>query len=240
MTNIELKKICEEIEDEIRDTYVDPEDNVSPIIDGIVDLDKYIATSPKILWILKEPYDDEENGVAKGGGWHFSKDFLTKDDFYTRIGKSHPTWHPIIYVSYGILKDFTNYEEMSFIRNDLSMIKVVSQIAVINIKKLPGFTRTNDFGPIERAYRENKELLHKQIEKYNPDIIIGGSTLHLFYDYLGITQKDIQIRGSIHFVIKNGKLLIHAYHPAQTQVGREAYVDDIVNVARDFWDSKRL
>jgi hypothetical protein len=236
MPDNRLMKICEEIEEEIWDTCIDPADMVSPVIDGIVDLDNYMATTPKILWILKEPYDDEENGVATGGGWHFSRDFLTKEDFYTRMGRSRVTWHPITYVTYGILNGFIGWNEMSFIRDDRSMLDVIRKIAVINVKKLPGFTRTKDSGSIALAYQMNKALLHKQIDTYNPDIIIGGSTLHLFYDELGIRQKDIRISGSIHFAINKGKLLIHAYHPAQTQVGREAYIGDIVDVAQKFWN----
>jgi hypothetical protein len=237
MTNPDLKKICDEIENEIWDTCVDPEDKTSPIIDGIVDIGKYIDTSPKILWILKEPYDELENGIATGGGWYFSKDFLTKDDFYTRMGRSRATWHPIIYVSYGILNGFMDYEEMSYISRDLSMAEVVKQIAVINVKKLPGLARVNDPGSIARAYQTNKTILHKQIQTYDPDIIIGGSTIHLFYDELGIKIKDIQKHGSIDFSRKGNKLIIAAYHPAQTQVGREIYVDDIMKVTRDFWNS---
>jgi hypothetical protein len=238
MKNNDFKKICAEIEDEIENTCIDPDDKASPIIDGIVNIDRYTDTTPKILWILKEPYDDEENGVATGGGWHFSKDFLTKDDFYTRMGRSRATWHPVIYVSYGIINSLTTWDEMSDIRDDLSMLKVIEQIAVINVKKLPGFTRTKGFGPIERAYQANKTLLHKQIKIYDPDIIIGGSTMHLFYEELGIKKEEIEVCGSIHVSVKQNKLYIAAYHPGQTQVDRYTYVDDILKVAQDFPGSR--
>ena len=29
-----------------------------PITDGVVDVDLYLASSPKILWVLKEPVDE--------------------------------------------------------------------------------------------------------------------------------------------------------------------------------------
>jgi hypothetical protein len=40
MTNTDLKKICDQIENQIWDTCVDPEDKTIPIIDGIVDIGK--------------------------------------------------------------------------------------------------------------------------------------------------------------------------------------------------------
>ena len=173
MTSVEdFKSKCEQIEQEICDAYIDINGKAEPIVDGIVDIDKYLETEPKILWILKEPYDDVEDGLASGGGWHFSKDFLAKDDFYKRMGRSRVTWHPVIYVSYGILNSFRDYNDMDYIRDDQTMADVIKQIAVINVKKLPGLKQTKNFGPIKSAYLKHKELLHKQIELYNPDIII--------------------------------------------------------------------
>lgn len=233
-----FKNRCLEIESEIDKEYFDPSGNTSPIIDGIVDIEKYFQTAPKILWILKEPYDDQEDGMAIGGGWHLSKDFLAKKDFYDRMGRSRNTWHPIIYISYGIINDFMPWNGMYLIRNKPSMVDVVQQIAVINVKKMPGLTRTYNFTQIQKAYTEHKELLNRQIELYNPDIIIGGSTLHLFYDQIGIIQSELIEMNSVKYVIKKGKLYIAAYHPGQTQIKRDAYVDDIISTSKEFWQVK--
>ena len=236
---INFKTLCEQIEQEIWDTYIDDNGKTAPIIDGIVDIEKYHKTEPKILWILKEPYDDEEDGLASGGGWHFSRDFLAQDDFYHLMGRSRNTWHPIIYASYGLLNNFIGYNDMAYIRNDLKMIEVVKRIAVINVKKLPGLTRTYDFGPIYTSYQRNKKLLHRQIDTYNPDIVIGGSTMHLFHEELGIIQEDIINLGSINFAIKSNKLYISAYHPGQTQVTRDIYVNDIIKASQHFWNIRK-
>jgi len=220
------------IEDLIWADYADENDNCEPIIDGIVNIEKYLLSKLKILWILKEPYDDEEDGVAIGGGWHFANDFLFPDEFYKRMGRSRNTWHPIIYVSYGLLNDFMLWDDMDYIRNNQSMADIVRNIAVINVKKLPGFTRTNDFGPIWNAYNKHKKLLHNQLDTYNPDIIIGGSTLTLFYDELGIKKEDETKFGCIEYVEKNSKLYISAYHPAQTTVTRDIYINDIIKLTK--------
>lgn len=229
---------CKLIEDQIRTDYIDTNEKCEPIIDGIVDVEKYLNSKFQILWILKEPYDDEEDGFASGGGWHFANDFLAPDGFDKRMGRSRSTWQPIVYVTFGLLKDFMLFDDMDYIRDNPTMTNIVRHIAVINVKKLPGFTRTYDFGPIATAYNKHKDLLHKQIDTYNPNIIIGGSTLHLFYDELGLKKNDEKKFGCVEYYEKGEKLYIAAYHPAQTTVTRDCYVNDIINLVKAWADKK--
>lgn len=233
---IDLDKKCKEIEELICKNYVDEHGQCDPIVDGIVNIEKYLQSKFKILWILKEPYDDVENDLPSGGGWHYANDFLAPDGFYQRIGQSRGTWHPIIYTTYGILNNFLPYNSMDYIRDDESMAEIVRNIAFINVQKLPGFTRTYDYDRIWSAYQKHRDILLKQIETYNPDIVIGGYTLQLFLDDLGI-KDSLKNNGSVDYAIKNSKLFIHAYHPAQTQVTRDKYVDDIINTTKLWADS---
>jgi hypothetical protein len=232
---IEFEKQCKEVEASICAQYVDPNGLSEPIVDGIVNHYEYLNSKFKILWILKEPYDDLKDGVPCGGGWHFCNDFLAPDGFYKRIKQARSTWHPIIYTTYGLLNDFMQYESMDYIRDDESMAEIVRSIGVINVKKLPGYTRTYDYESICQAYINHKDILLKQVNTYNPDIIIGGSTLQLFYDDLGIRQ-GMKNCGSIDYAIKDSKLFIAAYHPAQTKIKRDIYVNDILNIAKK-WSS---
>ena len=41
--------------------------NRLPIYDGVCDLDGYLSSKPKIMWILKEPNGQTEKGIEKGG-----------------------------------------------------------------------------------------------------------------------------------------------------------------------------
>jgi hypothetical protein len=228
-----LTKECDTIEKSIKESYIDENGLSDPIVDGIVNIEKYLNQEFKILWILKEPYDDVENGLPSGGGWHYCKDFVSANEFIKKIGRSRATWHPIIYVSYGILNNFALFENMGYIRNDESMADVVKDIAVINVKKLPGFTQTCDYGTIGSAYNRHKDILLRQIETYKPNIIIGGSTMQLFYNDLGIS--DIQKNyGSVNYAVKDMKLFITAYHPAQRTITRPSYVNDIVNCVKQW------
>lgn len=228
---------CQAIEEEIWKSYTDDTQDSEPIIDGIVNTEKYLKSEIKILWILKEAYDDVKDGLPCGGGWHYCKDFLAPTGFYTRIKQSHPTWHPIIYVNYGILNNFIEYEKMDYIRDDLSMADIVQNVAIINIKKLPGLTRSYDYTKLYESYIAHKKVLLKQIDTYNPDVIIGGSTLQLFFDDLSIRDKIIK-KGSLYYASLNSKLFISAYHPAQTTITRDIYVNDIIRTTKDWFMQK--
>jgi hypothetical protein len=231
-TTKEFIKSCLQIEQEIWKDCIDESGNSKPIIDGIVDIDSYVKVHPKILWILKEPYDEVENGIPAGGGWSLTQDVLGRDDFYSRIRRTQSTWHPIIYVCTGLLNNFCDYGAMDYIHDNPGMVKILKSIAVINVKKLPGLTRTHSFNPIAEAYNTNKAILLKQIQTYDPDILIGASTMPLFYDDLGIDRKKIAKYGSINYVTKDSKIYIDAYHPAQTTITRSQYVNDIIYIVK--------
>jgi len=124
------------------------------------------------------------------------------------------------------------FEAMDRIANHPEMVKILRNIAVINVKKLPGFTRTHDFSAISDAYSQHKDILLRQLSVYDPDVIIGASTLPLFYNDLGIDRKSIQQSGCVNYAVKNKKVYIDAYHPAQLKVQRSQYVNDIITVVK--------
>ena len=79
MTLQNFKQQIEEIDQEIRKTYA--EDKLWPIYDGALNPEGYYNSDLKILWLVKEPYDD-------GGNGDFSlPDFFTKDynTFYKNL-----------------------------------------------------------------------------------------------------------------------------------------------------------
>ena len=233
-----LNTLCPQIDEEVKKSLIDPSGKSKPITDGIVDIELYTKACPKILWILKEPYDTEEDGVPAGGGWSLTQDVIGRWDFHLRIKRTQSTWHPIIYICYGLLNGFLPFEAMDKITDNPEMVKILRNIAVINVKKLPGLTRTHDFGAISEAYSKHKGILLRQLSVYNPDVIIGASTLPLFYDDLGIDRKGIQTLGCVNSIVKNKKIYIDAYHPAQLKVQRNQYVNDIITVVKSVLFSK--
>jgi hypothetical protein len=51
-----------------------------PIVDGIIDAEKYLEAKYKILWMLKEPHDEwvtmKKTGQKRNGGWDLAKGIL--------------------------------------------------------------------------------------------------------------------------------------------------------------------
>lgn len=227
--NTQVDKIDKIVESEIKSKV-----NADLIYDGIVDTKQYYNTTPKILWLLKEPYDDlDKDNNPSGGGWSMINDFLAKDDFFERIGKANKTWYPIIYASYGILNNYKPWYKEEIITK--KMADVIKKIAMINVQKVPAHTSSNN-SSIEVAYHQNKKVLLEQLKTYNPDIIIGGNTLKYFRKDLGIDDKFNGIDNEYFgYCLDNSKLYIDTYHPAQMIVSQEVYVNEIITVAKEKW-----
>jgi len=195
----------------------------NPVIDGIIDVEKYVNSKYRICWILKETHD---GGKDIGGGWSWQEKF-DKDDFYTGYS---PTWDPMIYITYAILNDVP-YADMKYIKEDPKMAHIFRHIAYINVNKMLGLTKSSDID-IQSKYDFWKNLLHRQIEVYDPQVIIFGSTFNYFKSYLGIEESEIQKGGSVNYVVKNGKIYLRAYHPAQKTIKAHIYAEDIINAVK--------
>lgn len=233
----DLKNRVENLKSRIGKEILSENEKVKPITDGIINVEKYFNSKYKILWILKEPYDDfDDEGNPVGGDWGLDEELNKKVVFSEFIG-GRRTYLPMIYTSYGILNDFISWGGMENVYKKPSMIDALKSVAYINVKKLPGFT-TSVRSVIEDAYRVNKDILNQQIRDYAPDIIIGGSTLYLFFNELGLSNDDFQTLGSVEYAIKNNRIYICAYHPSNRIVKEEMYCDDIINVVKLWAEQK--
>lgn len=235
MTTInELQIKVDEINKLVKDKIVSADPELSVVTDGIIDIEKYLNAKYKILWILKEPYDDfDEYGVPFGGGWGLDEVINPKQTIQEFVG-GKPTFKTMIYTSWGILHDFCLWESMNDVEDDPTMLNALKSIAIINIKKIPGYSKS-DYTTIKRYYQQHKLILKKQIESYDPDIIIGGNTLGFFLEDLELKGKMQGIDNDYFgYTIKNKKLYIDTLHPAQLSVARCNYVNDIIKVAKQW------
>jgi hypothetical protein len=189
--------------------------------DGVINVEEYYKSPIKILWILKEPYSGQGNEMLND---------LNENRAAGKKTDSQSTWHPLIYISHGILNGFINYDQMPNIAEDKSISEILRKISFINVKKNPGKSRSKN-NDIAKAYQENKELLRKQIETLKPDIIIGANTMQYFVNDLKLTEKF----KDYHW-IKDGQLYIKTYHPAQIGITRKEYVDKVIAVAKAWRD----
>lgn len=232
MKIIDLKNKEEEIKLLI-EKLADKDANRYPIYDGINNIEEYINSKYKILFVLKEPYDDDD-----GEGGDFSViDVIGKENY----GASTNTFYPLIYVSYGILNDFTLYDDMPDVKPNFKyMNNYLYKVAYINISKLPSLNRARTvFSDIQKAYNkdlENDSIVLKQIDAYKPDIVIGCGIGEILTDDLGL-YYDTKINACQSRKYPD-MLYVEAYHPAQTQITHEKYVDTIINIAKSWFNLK--
>lgn len=102
---------------------------------------------------------------------------------------------------------------------------------------MPG-QKTSDDSLISKAYNTWKPVLMRQIDFYNPQVIIFCGTFKFYKaDLVGVDSKPIYTSQSNSLNIyrkENGALLLDAYHPNQRFVKHEIYVNDILNAIKDF------
>ena len=129
------------------------------IFDGVADLALYLKSSPKVAWILKEPYDDFENGIPSGGGWSIPRDCFMKEDQEWKVR----TWQRVIYVMYGLANNL-RYSQMDYIKNDPDMGKVLRAVAWINLSKMPAYS-TSSITQITNQYKNFwRPIVQKQLD----------------------------------------------------------------------------
>jgi hypothetical protein len=219
---------CKELDVELHELNLKSQDSVY-VLDGIINVEKYLAAKYKILWILKEPYGEWEKGDS------LCKEIDKKRSWDEQPSSGRPTYRPMIYASYGILNDFILWKEIPSIGNEY-VYATIKSIAYINIKKNPGES-TSSPSQIKKSYKENKDFLLRQIITYNPDIIIGGYTLPLFFNDLNIPIENKRIISHIiHCYPTKNKLYLDTFHPSvrSSTCSEEDYCNSIISTVKDW------
>jgi hypothetical protein len=227
MNKIELEKEQKLIEVYINQFYERNNENLKPITDGVIDAEKYLKSKFRICWVLKEPYDDI------GGGWSLTQDMLNQEQLYNKYIRGSKSWEPVVYVTYSLFNNFISYSDMSYISDQPEMAQCFNNIAYINMCKMPANTRSNY--DLSDKYEFWKPILHWQLKQYDPQIIIFGGTFPYFKKDLGITDDEIKNVSRINFnyAIKNNKMFLDVYHPAQTTITRDIYVQGIIDIVKE-------
>jgi hypothetical protein len=199
--------------------------------DGLVNLEQYYKARPKILWILKEPYDED------GGGWSISELFNLSGSVLVspkhNLHKSK-TWLPVIYSSYAIHNGMMPWDWIGYPDKEPEVVDALKNIAVMNILKIPGNTTTPP-AKLKAGYNQHREILLRQLKTYNPDVIIGGNTLWHFHKDLELDKGEFCSDYEHEFWLKDGKVYIHCAHPSTTNRSEkriETYVDGITEIVK--------
>jgi hypothetical protein len=230
-----LEKI-RHIDKRVKEEIIDETGSCEAVLDGIVDIDYYLKSDFKILWILKEPRD-----VKNGGAWDSRESLKCLDD--AKRNEWRPTFYKIIYTSFGILNSFTLWDGMDYIHNNPSMKETLKSIALINLKKLPninseGFASNNN--EIYEAYKKHKKLILDQIKLINPDVIIGANTLQYIIEDFGFSRNEMKKTDTMEYFFASERLFINAKHPSYFIIKETDYCDDIITVTKRWTETIRL
>lgn len=213
--------------DELADSKGLWTEDVGPIRDGVADIEAYQQSSPKVMWVLKEPYDDfKEDGSPYGGDYTLMEDL--KKNRNAQLGTMPLTIQRVIYTTYGIFTDY-EYDDMGWYYEP-ETYKYILQIAYINLSKMPGGTKS---GSMTTKYQIWRDIVLKQFDLYKPDVMIFGHTFQDVKDDLGIEDKDKILTGNgwVDIYRKDNRLYVDAYHPGIPGSDR-MYVNTIANNVR--------
>lgn len=198
--------------------------------DGIVDLESYTSAPTRILWILKEAVD--EYGSRKYDA--------TLIDENIRHGQVCDTLRKMAYAAYGILNRKYSWEDIPEFCDGAG--ESLKQVAIINVKKTAG-NPESDPGQILEAFDRFKELIFKQVDAYQPDVVIfgfpnvcerivAGIYTHATgkdYDYLRDSTEEQLV-----YTVESNRLYLWWYHPAYPSLYDKKYFTKIVEHVRNF------
>ena len=223
MTVEELTQAQKELHDEIQhfaEKHCSANENLWPIYDGVKNIDAYLKSPLKIMWILKEPYDED------GGGWEISAAYKNED------GRKKATYRRMAASTYGFINNIY-YDDLVKVKDKESIFSALDSIAYINLSKMPGNNRTTNTSA-KAYYKLWKDFLHKQIRIYNPNVIIFGGTMdyfefdnepQLFDTYF---NSDVNPECKAKIYQHESRWLISIYHPSAI-VSDEVYIDLLID-----------
>lgn len=169
--------------------------------DGVVSEGDYLASSQKIVFILKEVNDPD------GGGWDLRK--------FVAEGGRHQTWDNTTRWVYGI-RNIASIPDWNFFKNITKnfRIETLKSIGVLNLKKSPGM-HTADHASLTAVANEDKKFIQQQYSLYDPDLTICGGTGELFKKVVGDkSMKWSQTSRGIRWYERNtGKFVVSFAHP---------------------------
>lgn len=197
------------------------------IYDGIVNLDEYINSEIKIMWILKEVHS-----VGDNGEWDLRKALkCLKNETKTAMKEGWTgTFNPIVYITYGILNKIY-WEDIPNTWDSPEIIDILNKICFVNVKKVSGLSVAIHQELLDFHEKYN-HILHKQVEAYEPDVIICGNTLEIF-DFFGNNYEEEKVEKMI-FYSSSKHIIVDAYHPYNRIIKQQVYCDTIIKKVLDW------
>ena len=238
ISNKEFKKAQKDIEEEIYELAEKQglsNEDIAPITDGVCSIEGYLNSYPKTMWVLKEPVDEIIGDSPAGGGWSIPRHCFGDKEKRKR-NMAVPTWRRMAYTMFGYLNGLKS-QDLAIISEKQEMAASLENIAYINVSKMPGFSQS-DPTKLKKCYNKWKSVLDRQVEIYDPDVIIFGNTFQFFKeDFLRKGLDEIGMIGGFNCFRSKKCILIAAYHPG-CKISTATYVDGLIEILNYFFPLK--
>ena len=196
------------------------------ICDGIVNEDWWFQEQsvPKICFFLKEARTQEE-------GYNLVKD----------LNKYKPwkLWQRVAIWTQAIQCSFTGECPYDADKIQMKSHEAVRQIAVVNVKKSNGLAQSEG-EDLWQYVHQDKDLLKRELELVNSDIILCGYTFGMLREVLG---DELEMNGTADtmYAFWKDKLIIDYYHPACHYPNRVNYyaLMTICRFAATEWEERK-
>lgn len=175
--------------------------------DGLVDPDTFQATSPRVVFLLKE--------VNHTSGTPF--DLRS----YLHRGGRGMTWNTVVRWTWLLRDLFPADADLTRpARRRVSPAdrqSTLRTLAVVNVKKAPGASRAN-YDQILNAVRQDRLFISRQVLLYSADIVVaGGLDGFSMVDQIPCLSEGRWVstgRAFFYKILPNNRLLISTPHPA--------------------------
>jgi len=174
------------------------------VADGVVDEDAYHASTPRLLFVLKEVND------PGGGEWDLRQFILE--------GGRAQTWDNVTRWVEGVrqLPSDAPWNALKNISKERRR-KALRSIVAVNLKKSPG-GHTTDPAALATIAAEDKAFLKRQFSLYEPDLVIccgadTSNTLHRLIDIGAQPEWKATSRGIWYHEFRPGKFVVSFAHP---------------------------
>jgi len=185
--------------------------------DGTPDPSTYLASDFKAIFVLKEAYGWERSAEEAG----YPRDLRQ----LARDGGSYKTWANL--ARWCSLIQNPNFALADMDATDhAERAKALAYGCFVNLKKLPGKTRSNS-NEIAKFAKHHSTLLKSQFALYKPTVTLACGTFRALRDIYGKTQRaapEIE-DGFVFFEDSDLGIVIDFYHPQYLAISSQEYLD---------------
>lgn len=191
------------------------------ISDGLVDERFYLARKVKVIFVLKEAYDNTTNG-----------DFIDWDLRQKLLDAKGQTWSTVIRWAYGLdaLSSGADWgATCAAIKKTDFRSATIRSIGSMNVKKSPSRTAITDAQKLSEHCEDNENLhfLNRQWSLYQPHITVcgGKEPFKRIVAALGGAPDQYRLTksGTRYWIAGNGQFVIEACHPAARYKAEDKY-----------------